>query len=168
MVYHMYNILIPPFLCNIITVAHILYLTGFLRICRFPRESKWLFKMYYTHIHIHIRNVYCYCYWNVLSQLKTYMLYIFENIYEPVQLLIYNSSMQVLNKVSLENIFSNANRKEAICSLSFQKEHVCKSLCFSIIYFHELILPLIPCHKTLLHTFKEQISIQDNLGFEYE
>lgn len=80
----MYNILIPPFLCNIITLARILYLTGFLRICQIPRESKCFFKMYYIHIHIHIHTVCCYCYWNVLSQLKTYMLYVFFNFHEAM------------------------------------------------------------------------------------
>ena len=44
MVYHIYNILIHPFLGYTITTANVLYLTDFLRICRFPRETKWLFK----------------------------------------------------------------------------------------------------------------------------
>lgn len=42
-----------------------------------------------------------------------------------------------------------------------------------MIDFHEhvfqvLLSPLIPCQSSVLHTFEEQISMQDKFGFQYE
>ena len=64
MVYHIYNILIHPFLGYTITTANVVYLTDFLRICRFPKETKWLFKFE----NVFIYTVFCcYCCWDVLT-----------------------------------------------------------------------------------------------------